>query len=1076
MRLAWLALCLTAPWLVAQGQLAVLIGTVTDGTGAVIPRATVRLANNDTGEAYSAASNDAGNYTFPLVKPGNYTLTAEMEGFKQYQQSGIVLITGAQARLDVRLEIGALTQSTTVEATVPLLESDTSAVGTTVVNRTITNMPLIDRRAMQLARLSGFMVQIGTGFDFAMGGGRGGNAQWFVDGGVVQNLTLGHPGPQFDPPVESLQEFNVAVSNYAAELGRTGGGVVQMTTRSGTNQLHGSAYEYLRNDKFDARSFFSASRPKLRYNLFGASLGGPVRKDRTHFFFNYEGLRERRQSTQIVNVPNPAETRGDFSGLSTVVRDPAAQGRPPFPGNVIPTSRLDPVGAKLAALYPAPNVPGRPSGSSNYRQNQPLHRWADNYITRIDQIFNDANRAYGRLLVRPSGVNELPIFPTPGVDQFNNSTRNGYYSTSGAYFHNFKPALIDEFRVSWVRRTYLAYAGPADPALVKSLGLQGVNNEFFPRVTISGLATFGRGTHKRIQQPVQDLHFQEHLSYVRGNHRLKAGAEWRYASNTDIALSLAGGDFAFNPTATGYSLASLLLGWTQRAAREELLPLITRSDTWGAFVQDDWRVSSRLTLNLGLRWDLDQPRWEKAGNRQNSFDRAAINPVSGTPGVVTFSGRNGLSKYAHNRDWNNAGPRLGFAWRATDRWVLRGGGAVVFVGQYDQPVLNVAALGFSVQGAWVSPDNGLTPALLLRDGLPAIKPPSDADLGPGFGAVKVGQSPSVAVTFFEPTNRRNGYLETFNLNVQRKLTENLLLEIGYLGTLGHKLAGSGLVGINQVPTAQMGPGNAQVRRPFPQFTNVQVLAPAFGNSNYHAMNIKIDKRASGGLHFQANYTWSRFIDDIESRIELGGGPGSGYQDQYNRRADRGLSGNHLSHRLIWSSVWELPVGRAKRLMIENRVLDAIAGGWSAGLIAEFRSGPPLGVTEQVNNTNSFSESQRSSVVGDPTISGSRSRAEKIERWFNTSAFAAPPAYTFGSAGRTTGYGPGAVIMDISILKDFALAERHRLQVRAEMLNFPNQPNFGLPGLSRGNPNFGRITSLIAGNEARIVQLGLHYKF
>ena len=346
MRLARFALPLfLAMPLLPQSQTSTLSGTVRDPAGAVVPTAQVRIVNTETGEGYHGLSNDSGNFTIPLVKPGRYDLVAELAGFKQFSQSGIVLETGASARLDIQLEVGVVTERLVVEGTVPLLQTASSSVGAVVENHTIVNMPLINRRAAQLARLSGFMVQNGTGSNFTMAGGRGDNSMWFIDGGNVQNVTLGVSTLNFDPPVESLQEFNVSVSNYAAELGRTGGGVVQMTTKSGTNQFHGSAYETFRNDKLDARSFFAADKPKLRYNLFGASLGGPIRRNKTHFFFNYEGLRRQSEVTQIVNVPTPAEARGDFSASRLVIRDPQAAGRPPFAGNIIPAARLDPVDA-----------------------------------------------------------------------------------------------------------------------------------------------------------------------------------------------------------------------------------------------------------------------------------------------------------------------------------------------------------------------------------------------------------------------------------------------------------------------------------------------------------------------------------------------------------------------------------------------------------------------------------------------------------------------------------------------------------------------------------------------------------
>lgn len=322
---------LTLPVL-AQSQLATLTGTVTDPSGATAPNAQVRAVDVDTGEHYTAVANLSGNYTIPLIKPGRYEVICELAGFKQHKESGLTLETGQQARLDIRLEIGAVTESTTVEAAAPLLNVDSSSVGAVVENRTIISMPLIDRRAAQLVKLNGFVVQQGTGANFAIAGGKGNNQAWLIDGGNVQNVTLGEPTLTFDPPVEALQEFNVAISNYAAELGRTGGGVIQMTTKSGTNQFHGSAYEYFRNDKLDARNFFAASKPPYRYNLFGASLGGPIRKDKTHFFFNYEGLRRINNGTVIEGVPTAAETHGDFSQNPTVVRDPAAANRPPFPG------------------------------------------------------------------------------------------------------------------------------------------------------------------------------------------------------------------------------------------------------------------------------------------------------------------------------------------------------------------------------------------------------------------------------------------------------------------------------------------------------------------------------------------------------------------------------------------------------------------------------------------------------------------------------------------------------------------------------------------------------------------------
>lgn len=1070
-----LVFCAGLVW--PQSQTATITGLIQDATGAVVPAAVIRLTNTATGELTEARSGDTGAYVLPLLKPASgYLLVAEKEGFKSFQQQNILLETGSQLAIDIRLEVGSQAEKIVVEAVAPQLQTQSSSVGAVVDNRTIVNMPLINRRAAQLARLNGFIVQNGNGSNFTMAGGRGDNSMWLIDGGNAQNVLLGVQTLNFDPPIEALQEFNVSISNYAAELGRTGGGVVQMTTKSGTNQFHGSAYEYLRNDALDARTFFSEAKPKLRYNLFGASLGGPIFRDRTHFFFSYEGRRQIDADARLQNIPTPEEVRGDFSQSNRIIRDPAAAGRPPFPGNVIPASRLDPLGRQLAALYPVPNVAGRTSGSSNYLSNPSSEDPTNVFVARIDHSFSGNDRMFGRLLKSAGKTTEFGVWPLEYADPFSRRRENSYVNLSGTWFHNVRPTIINELRVAYDRRKFINRTGGSYTGFNRELGIPGVDPEFFPLITVTGYANIGGDSNQeRLQTPIEGIHFVDHILLVRGNHTMKFGGEFRYGRNDDTNRNRPGGQFSFNDVATGHGLAALLLGWSQSARIDAASPIRSRMNSYGAFVQDDWRITRSFTMNYGLRWDMDTPRFENFDNRQNSFDRATVNPVSGTPGVVTFSGRNGLSKYAHNFDRNNFGPRLGFAWRIGDGWVIRGGGAIVYQGSYDQATPTAANLGFSVQADFVSPDNGLTPARMLRDGLPAFAIPTEGDLTPGFGAVRLGDPASTTVEFFEPSGRRNGYLETFNLNVQRQLPWQTLIEIGYLGTLGHKLPSTAVFTINQVPTELLGPGNAQLRRPFPQFSGVNIHSAAIGNSNYHGVNLRFDKRLSGGIQFGGNYTWSRNIDDLESRNELGGAAGNGFMNVYDRRSDRGLSGNHISHRFIVNTVYELPVGAGRAASLGS-VGNSIAGGWTLGYIGEFRSGSPMGVIEQVNRTNSFSPSNRPNVVGDPELPGGRSRAEYTEMWFNTAAFAEPPQFVFGNAGKTIGYGPGAIAMDLSLMKNFRFGEEWNLQFRGEALNFINKANFGLPNLNRGNNAFGRITGLAPGNQARIIQLGLHLKF
>ena len=1042
-----------------NAQTSQVSGRIQDSSKGALSDAKVTLTRTETGDHREVTSNQEGYYNFPLLLPGIYEIRVEKDGFETQTRTAIKVETGTASTVDLNLVVGSVAQSVTVDAAVPLLKTETAAVNNVVQNEAIVAMPLIDRRSAQLTRLSGFVVQNGTGAGatFAIAGGRGNNSNYLIDGGTAQNLTLGVATLSFDPPVESMQEFNVAISNYSAELGRTGGGVIQMTTKSGTNDFHGSAYEYFRNDALNTRTFFSATKPILRYNLFGASLGGPIKKNKTQFFFNYEGRRQTIATTQKLNIPTVAEVHGDFSADSYKVIDPL--NKTPFPGNIIPVSRFDSVGAKLAAFYPAPNVPGALSGKANFLANDPVTTPVDDYVARIDHVFNDNNRIFGRLLAQTDHTTTASIFPTPGTDSFGNLAHNYYYNASGTWDRNFSATIINEARFTYTRRQALAISAGANTTLDQQIGLTGVNQAFFPAVNVTGFQALGNTSQQqRLQSPIRSDSYVDNVTIIHGKHQIKFGFEYRYSSNLDKYSPTAGGSFTFNNVATGSGLASLLLGWTTSASRLETYPLLTRADSYAGFIQDDWRVTPNLTLNIGLRYDVDQPRWE-TGNRQNSFDPTAINPVSGTPGVILFSGLNGVSKYANRWDRNNFGPRAGFAWKLKNDWVVRGGAAILYSGEYDQATPIVANTGFSTQGSFVSPDNGVTPAFILASGLPPVSSPTKADLTAGYGAVKAGQNPTTAVAYFNP-NRSNGYLYQTSFDIQHQFHGNILLDVGYLGTFGHHLPAPDAQSINQVPVSLLGPGNAQVLRPFPQFSNVSIIAADIGKSNYHGVNFGVEKRYSNGLQFKGNYTYSKFIDNIDSRNELAAYPGTNsFTNFYNQSSDRGLSGNDIRHRFIFSSIYALPVHHG------------IWGGWSASLISELRSGTPLSPIELTNNTNSFSDGVRPNVVGNPNLS-----SPSLAQWFNTSAFAIPAAYSLGNAGRTFGEGPGAINLDASILKDFSIRERTVLQFRVEALNFLNHANFANPDTRQGSPTFGQITSLVSGNQSRIIQLGLHLKF
>jgi hypothetical protein len=488
----------------------------------------------------------------------------------------------------------------------------------------------------------------------------------------------------------------------------------------------------------------------------------------------------------------------------------------------------------------------------------------------------------------------------------------------------------------------------------------------------------------------------------------------------------------------------------------------------GGYVQDDWKVTSSLTLSIGLRWETDTPMRDR-NNRLNGFSPGTINPVSGTPGVVRFAGVDGWPSASYEPDWNNFGPRFGFAWRpgGSAKWVLRGGYGIFYEHPFDQAGVTVAALGFEKAANVSSPDNGVTPAFYLREGLQGVelKPPvRDAS----FGAVAVGKSPTTSVTYFE-RNRRTGYAQHYNLGIQRQLPADLLLEVVYLAGLFRKMP-TGEKATNQVPPANLGPGNAQLLRPFPQFNNVNVVAPTVGVNNYHSGTLRLEKRFTRGLSFLGSYTWSRNIGDINQAASTDVGDNQDQQDQYNRRLNKGPVSTDIVQRVAVSSVFDLPFGK-NRKWLHGGPAARVIGGWTLGSIMGLQSGGPFTVVTQTNTTNAFSAgAQRANVLRDGNLP---SWQRTVERWFDTGAFVAPPAYTFGNAGRGILRADGRAVFDFSINKSFYIRETSYIQFRCELLNAFNHPDFTLPNRSLGSAAFGQVSDA---TNPRIVQLGLRIVF
>ncbi|MFT4113750.1 carboxypeptidase regulatory-like domain-containing protein [Silvibacterium sp.] len=1075
-----------------------LTGSVQDAQKAQVSDATVTVTRTETGLSQSKTTDKSGFYSFPILLPGHYDITVVKDGFDSQTKEGVEIFTGQASAVNFTLNVGHVVEKIEVHSDVAQLQSTSSSITDEVENTAITNYPLLDRTATQLQRLSGMVVSSGTGSstEFTVAGGRGDNANYTVDGGTTQNLLQGVPEQEFNLPIDSLQEFSFSISDYKAELGRSGGGFIQMTTKSGTNNFHGSAYLYYRSQGFQAVPDFTTSNPPLQYKFFGASLGGPLWKGKTYFFFTYEGRRETTSSSLLLNVPDALERTGNFSEVAATVIDPNTGVQAVYNGqkNVLPPSELDPYGQKLASYYPLPNVAGATLNTSNFDGNDTTQTVSDIYVLRIDHKFSDRDSVYGRLLANPSHSSVPNVYPTAGTDPYGSSTLSYYYNPSATWNHTFTPNLLNEARATFSFRQALALTNGTNSAAAADLALPGINSDFFPGVTLGSFATIGNASQQqRLQTPILANEYADNLSWQIGKHQTKYGVDYRTSADGDRYSPSAGGFFTFNSTgissnnAAG-SLANLLLGRVASASRQETELLYSLAWSWGLYAQDDWHVNNRLTVNYGLRWDLDSPRY-LSNNRQNSFDPTAINPVSQTPGVITFAGINGQSRYANNFDRTLFGPRFGFAYSATDKDVLRVGSGILYEGEYDQATPIVLALGFSNSISLTSPNSVAgTPAFLLKDngtdGTGQASYPTAAQLTPSYGAVAVGATPNTTVQWIQK-DHKTGYLYQLHTDWQHQLPGSTLLDIGYTGTFGHHLVSPNAEGVDQItpsnlallaadPTAY----KAQSLRPFPQFTNVQSLYPDDGQSGYNAANIQVQKRYSSGFQYQANYTWSHMRDNSAARFGVAGYPNDGFTNYYDQKGRWGLSGSDIRNRIILSGLYELPFGHGKLIHANSYIVNQVIGGWSVSGLEEVRSGTALSPIDTTNNTGSYSDGVRPNLVGNPNdLRSGRSRAAKVAEWFDTSAFAQNANYTFGNAPRTFGRGPGLADTDLTLLKTIDTVEGQKLELRMEAFNALNHANLANPNTTFGSTGFGTITGLSGGATAsRTLQLAAHYTF
>jgi hypothetical protein len=1070
----------------AQQDAATLIGEVRDASGGVLPGATITITNVATNISVTTVTNDRGVYTVPSLRPGEYSITAEMQGFSRTIRSGLILQVAQVARVDLTLQTSQVTETVQVVGAAPLIETQTSSRGSVIDQKKIVELPLNGRDYNQLALLSpgvlpGTPRLASVNFKGVLNvnGNRTFNNVFLLDG--VDNISYsnsfrGENVQLVQPSVEALQEFKIQTNAYSAEFGRSSGAVVNATIKSGTNSVHGSVYEFLRNDALDANNFFSnalgAPKPRRDRNQFGGAVGGPLVRNKTFWFSDYEGLRDLEGIPRVRQVPTAAEKAGLFS---SAVVNPFATGRPEFARNtqgqwVIPRELWDPVGAAIVALIPDPNVPG----STIYASTPVTDTRQDQFDVRIDHQFTNNVNAFGRYsfvdtdTFRPS--------PLPGLAEgsFNDafgSNRNRSQGVAIGVTQIFSPTLVGDFRFGFARGNYFTYPPnfgidgaadvglrnvPSDPAIVGGV----------PKVNIQGFDAVGRHTSTPQFQTPRSWNPRYTLTWSKQAHMIKAGFEFLHVQTKINDLNATVGRMNFENRFTNRAVGDLLLGLPSQLALTSYTVMDQGQDMQFYFVQDDYRVTDKLTLNLGVRYEYATPPREKNNNLGN-FD-----PATGT--MIFASDGDTFERALIHPDRNNFAPRAGFAYAPTPRWVVRGGYGMFYTHTLRQG--REGMLGFNPP---YLVDNLLQTS---ASGAAAVASAAPFRLLNGYptGLLDPNSLSATVLRRGQDPNQRSPYIQQYNLGVQYELMRDVLLDVAYVGNRGHGLPG--FRNINQRAIIQNADGSqAAGPRPYPAFGDIQWMENRV-DSDYNSLQTRLEKRFSDGLTAIVSYTWGRAITDAPDHISTSGG-GAGIdtgtfrepQDSNNLKAERGPAEFDIEHRFVASYVWELPFGRGRRFGSNwSRAMDVALGGWQLSGIHVLQSGLALTATLGGSSVLNLGGERRArpNLVGDPELPSSE---RTIQRWFNTDAFQAfsPAPQAFGNAGVGIMRGPGFANFDFTLAKNFHVTDSRYFQFRTEVFNAFNRANFGPPNIARDSSGFGQILSA---GPARIVQFGLKFYF
>jgi hypothetical protein len=1084
-------LLLVASVLQAQGT-ATILGTVTDSSGAVVAGAQVTVVNVATQFTRVVQTNDSGEYVASAVPTGSYSVTVQKTGFERLERSGLELTAASRLQVDLQLIVGSQTETVSVTAATPLLQSQSAEVSSLVDSRQMVALPLVSRNFTDLVLLApgahtgsasnlakgGSPYAMRGGANFSVNGALAAGNSYLVDGIYNRNLWLNTL--IMVPVVDAIQEYRVMTSNYTAEYGESAGAVTEVATKSGTNELHGVLWEFLRNDKLDANAFFNnrngIARPGFRRNEFGATIGGAIIRNKTFFFGDYQGIRLTQPQTNTSTIPTLAQQQmvktGNFSALGTAIYNPySLQGgrRVAFPNNQIPVALLDPAAVRLFGLLPPPTSPG---ATNNYISNPSLAQQTDQFDIRLDQNLGASDRLFFRYGYDnsnqvvpgtiPSPANAgIPIGPYLSTGSNGTTTPLLTQSATLGYTKVFGPNTVLQSHFAVIR--WKADITPLDAAFntATALGIPGINindrSGGLPAFTISGFTQLGDNSSFPENSHTATFQLDSSLTKIQGSHTIKFGVLFLRHRFNGFSAFPTRGTFDFNGqftrqiggTSSQSALADFALGAIDNANRNVLNGTFgMRMWQLAPFVQDSWRATERLTIDLGFRWEVNAPPYDVHDHWAN---------LDVKTGQLLVAGINGNGRRLRRTDYNTPSPRVGLAYALTSdrKTILRSGFGISYVDMYAGGAQLYKNLPYYFAQNIIT-DITAAPVSTLSQGLPIPVQPDVTNQA----ALSTG-SPNV----WDMGLRQTEILQ-WSIGVQRQLKSDMVLTVGYVGTRGERILLNS-VNLNQsIP----GPGAQGPRRPYfsikPNLVNVAYRTNS-GDSKYHSLQVHLEKRFSGGLTFGASYTYASYLSDVGNP---NGGGNNDIQNHFCVACNWGPTSDSFRHVLTVNHVYDLPFGRHRKYL-QHGALASILGDWTVNGIWTVQSGAPFTPFLGTNVSNSAGGgTQRPNRVGSGDLPEGQ---QSIDRWFDTTAFTAPSQFTFGNSGTGILIGPSNFNLDLGLVRHFVIKERFGLDIRGEWFNAFNHANFNNPNASIGTAQAGVISSAAP---ARISQLAAKVTF